>query len=150
MPEVSLERGEPNVDSQPDPSEPLPTPPVIEQSYIEDSALRPPVHRTPTRFPLLVRPLANPTGKSLNVSAAKVFALSAPRPDYPYEARRQKITGEGVALLTIDPRNGEVINITMSKSTGIRFSITQPGLDSAAGALNQEPFRRLPARSRSA
>jgi TonB family protein len=52
------------------------------------------------------------------VSDAKVFALSAPRPDYPYEARRQKITGDGIALLTIDPSSGDVIQITMAKSTG--------------------------------
>ena len=128
VPEVSLERGEPNVDPQPDPPEPLPTPPVIEQSYIADTASPPPVHRTPTKLAPLVRQWTNRSGKSVNVAEAKVFALSAPRPEYPYEARRQKITGEGVALLTIDPSNGEVINITMSKSTG------NPLLDNAARA----------------
>jgi protein TonB len=127
-PEVFLERGEPNADPPPDPPEALPTPPVIDQSYIADTVSPPPVHRTPTKLAPLVRPRTNRSARSLNVAEAKVFALSAPRPEYPYEARRQKITGEGVVLLTIDPSNGEVINGTMSKSTG------NPLLDNAARA----------------
>ena len=57
----------------------------------------------------------------MNLSSAKVFALSAPRPQYPYEARRQKITGDGIALMTIDPSTGNVVDVTMSKSTGNVF-----------------------------
>lgn len=62
----------------------------------------------------------------MSLSSAKVFALSAPRPQYPYEARRQKITGDGIALMTIDPGTGNVVDVTMSKSTGNVF------LDNAA------------------
>jgi TonB family protein len=123
--EVSLEGGEPNVDPL-DLSEPLPSPPVIDQSYIEDPATSPPVRRTPTEFSRVVRPRTTTTGKSVNVSEAKALALSAPRPEYPYEARRQKITGDGIALLTIDPDSGEVIYVSMSRSTG------NPLLDNAA------------------
>jgi TonB family protein len=123
--EVSLEGGEPNVDPL-DLSEPLPTPPVIDQSYIEDSATPPPVRRTPTKSAPVVRPRTTATGKSVNVSEAKALALSAPRPEYPYEARRQKITGDGIALLAIDPGSGEVIHVSMSRSTG------NPLLDNAA------------------
>jgi TonB family protein len=127
-PEFSFEAPEPNLDPQTDPPEPLPTPPVIEQTYLQEASTPPPVHRTPTKFVPSVRPRTYTTGKSVNVSEAKVFALSAPRPEYPYEARRQKITGDGIALLTIDPSSGDVIHITMSKSTG------NPLLDSAACA----------------
>jgi len=123
--EVSLESGEPNVDPL-DLSEPLPTPPVIDQSYIEDSATPPPVRRAPTKSAPVVRPRTTATGNSVNVSEAKALALSAPRPEYPYEARRQKITGDGIALLTIDPGSGEVIHVSMSRSTG------NPLLDNAA------------------
>jgi protein TonB len=125
-PEVTLDPAEPEIRPQPDLPEPLSTPPVIDESYIEPAATPPPVRRTPTRFPPLVRPGSNNTGKSVNVSEAKVFALSAPRPEYPYEARRQKLTGDGIAVLTIDQNTGEVIRITMSKSTG------NPLLDDAA------------------
>ena len=125
-PEVTLDPAEPEIRPQPDLPEPLPTLPVIDQSYIEETATPPPVHRTPTKFAPLVRPRTNTTGKSVNVSDAKVFALSAPRPEYPYQARRQKITGDGIAILTIDQNSGDVIHVTMSKSTG------NPLLDDAA------------------
>jgi TonB family protein len=117
-PEVTLDPAEPEIRPQPDLPEPLPTPPVIDESYIEPTATPPPVHRTPTKFAPLVRPRTHATGKSVNVSEATVFALSAPRPEYPYEARRQKITGDGIAVLTIDQNTGDVIRVTISKSTG--------------------------------
>ena len=126
VPELTFDPAEPEIRPQPDLPEPLRTPPVIDQHYIEETATPPPVHRTPTKFAPLVRPRTNATGKSVNVSEAKVFAVSAPRPEYPYEARRQKITGDGIAILTIDHSSGDVIHITMSKSTG------NPLLDDAA------------------
>jgi TonB family protein len=125
-PVLTFDLGEPNVDPQPDLPESLPTPPFIDESYIQETATPPPGHRTPTKFTPPVRPRTNTTGKSVNVSEAKVFALSAPRPEYPYEARRQKIAGDGIALLTIDQNSGDVVHITMSKSTG------NPLLDDAA------------------
>jgi periplasmic protein TonB len=109
---------EPEIRPQPDLPEPLPAPPVIDGTYLEPASTPPPLNRPPTKFSTFVRPRPNPTGKSVNVSAAKIFALSAPRPEYPYEARRQKITGDGIALLTIDQNSGDVIQVTMSKSTG--------------------------------
>jgi TonB family protein len=62
----------------------------------------------------------------MSLSSAKVFALSAPRPEYPYEARRQKITGDGIAVIRIDPGSGSVTDVSMAKSTGSVF------LDNAA------------------
>jgi TonB family protein len=59
-------------------------------------------------------------------SSAKVFAVSAPRPEYPYEARRQKITGQGVVALRVDATTGAVTGVTLQKSTGNAF------LDNAA------------------
>src|SRR5438552_2779640 len=40
------------------------------------------------------------------VGNAKAFVLSAPRPDYPYEARSRHITGSGVAVISVDPNSG--------------------------------------------
>ncbi len=45
-------------------------------------------------------------------------AINAPRPSYPYEARRQKITGTGVAIMTVDRLSGRVVSVRMSESTG--------------------------------
>jgi TonB family protein len=42
----------------------------------------------------------------------------APGPVYPYEARRQRVTGSGVALLTIDRTFGTVTDILMTQSCG--------------------------------
>jgi TonB family protein len=62
----------------------------------------------------------------MNVSTARVFAVSAPRPEYPYEARRQKITGDGIVVMNVDPVSGSVTSVSMSKTTGSAF------LDNAA------------------
>jgi protein TonB len=52
------------------------------------------------------------------MSSAKVLALSAPRPEYPYEARRQRLTGSGVAVLLVDPASGSVTSVSIARSTG--------------------------------
>ena len=62
----------------------------------------------------------------MNLSRAKAFAISAPRPEYPYEARRQKLTGDGVVSMNVDPVTGNVTSVSMSKTTG------SPFLDNAA------------------
>ena len=54
----------------------------------------------------------------LSGSAAKAFAVAAPRPDYPYEARSRKITGSGVCVLTVDTDSGAVTDATMEQSIG--------------------------------
>jgi protein TonB len=42
----------------------------------------------------------------------------APPPVYPYEARRQRVTGSGVALLTVDQTSGTVTDVLMTQSCG--------------------------------
>jgi protein TonB len=69
---------------------------------------------------------SNTSPGSLSLSSAKIAALSAPRPEYPYEARRQKITGSGIVAMTVDPATGRVTDVTMWQSTG------SPYLDNAA------------------
>ena len=49
---------------------------------------------------------------------AKPFTVSAPRPEYPYQARRDHITGSGAVSLEVDPLTGSVINARMIESTG--------------------------------
>ena len=46
------------------------------------------------------------------------FALSAPRPEYPYEARSHHIMGSGVANLTVLPTSGVVVAAKMEQSIG--------------------------------
>ena len=52
------------------------------------------------------------------VGNAKAFALSAPRPDYPYEARSRRITGSGVAVISVDPNSGLAVDAMMEQSIG--------------------------------
>src|SRR3954447_6726585 len=125
-PEIFVDLGDPIQDPEPELSEPLPTPPATDEFYVEDTATPPPVRRQTTRATPLVRPRTNALPGPLNLSAAKVLALNAPRPEYPYEARRQRITGDGVAAMSVDPGSGRVTGVTMAKSTGNLF------LDNAA------------------
>ena len=67
----------------------------------------------------IVRPNAPepPPATLTSLSAAKAVAISAPLPDYPYEARRAHITSNGVCLITVDTTSGNVTSATMTKST---------------------------------
>jgi protein TonB len=51
----------------------------------------------------------------------KATVAYAPRPVYPYEARRQRVTGSGVALLAIDQTSGTVTDLLMAQSCGNAF-----------------------------
>src|SRR4051794_7833024 len=44
--------------------------------------------------------------------------ISGARPEYPYEARRDHITGRGVGMMKIDPATGNVTSCEMVQSTG--------------------------------
>jgi TonB family protein len=54
---------------------------------------------------------------ALSHSEAKALAIFAPQPEYPAEARRHHITGNGVCMLTIDA-SGNVTDATMVQSIG--------------------------------
>jgi len=125
-PEIILEPMQPNIEPQPELSEPVPTPPVVEQSFPEEMATTPPIHHLRSKVIPVIKPRENMRPGTFNLSSAKVFALSAPRPEYPYEARRQRITGDGVVILSVDPTNGTVMDASVAKSTGNQF------LDNAA------------------
>ena len=116
------------------PELPLPAPPAPPETTFVDEHVTPAPIRRPTDKRLVPIVKANSPGaaRATTMSAAKVFVLSAPRPDYPYEARRRQQTGSGVAVLTVDPANGYVTDVSMSQTTG------SPVLDSATIAA----FRR--------
>jgi len=75
-------------------------------------------------FPLLVF-------MAFGVTAVKAAKKEAParadlrpvlvsgfRPEYPYEARRNHITGRGIVVMKIDPATGNVASCEMAQSTG--------------------------------
>jgi len=61
---------------------------------------------------------SSPVVTSLSLPAAQAMAVSAPLPEYPYQAKRAKITGNGVCIMTIDTASGKVTDAMMAQSTG--------------------------------
>jgi TonB family protein len=55
---------------------------------------------------------------SVSMSAAKAIAVSAPLPEFPYQAMRANITGSGVCVMSVDTASGKVISAMMAQSTG--------------------------------
>jgi TonB family protein len=92
----------------------------------EERSTPPPIRRPTTRLATPLVKARNTTIGSQGSSSARVSALAAPRLEYPYEARRQRITGSGIAVLTVDPVSGSVTSVMMEASTG------SPVLDNAA------------------
>jgi periplasmic protein TonB len=102
----------------PDTAAPTPNRDAIDQSFVDENPTPPSFRRQDNRLVVPRARARNGSRGSLTFSSAKVLALSAPRPEYPYEARRQKITGDGIVVLTVDPVTGNVIDVSMWKSTG--------------------------------
>ena len=48
------------------------------------------------------------------------MAVSAPLPEYPYEAKHANVTGNGVCVMTVDAASGKVTDAMMAQSTGNR------------------------------
>lgn len=117
-PDIDVESGqepappasEPNL-----PDIPLPVTPADESLYQEEMVPLPPVRSHPRSTPLVGPPV--PRSGSTSLASTRAFAVHAPRLEYPYEARRGRITGTGVAVLTIDP-SGRVSDVAISQSTG--------------------------------
>jgi protein TonB len=124
--EITFEPIEPVPDPAIHPPDPSPAPPVTEQSFPEERSSPPPLRKQHTTAAPIVRARASTNPGSMPFSSAKVLAVNAPRPEYPYEARRQKITGDGLVVMTVDPADGNVTSVSMSKTTG------SPFLDNAA------------------
>lgn len=119
-PIVTIETpNEPAPEETPPPEDiPLLVPPTpIEDSLFTEATPPPILRKSPARAPILRKTNPGPA-VPVSVGAAKVAALNAPRPDYPYEARRQHATGSGVAVLYIDQATGVVTSVSMTQSTG--------------------------------
>jgi hypothetical protein len=86
---------------------------------VEPATASPPEQRSPdqetfpeeNRTPTPIRPHKKTELASVLRAATTAFGsvktlvMYAPRPVYPYEARRQRVVGSGIVLLTVDPRS---------------------------------------------
>ncbi len=94
-------------------------PPPLEQIHpdqdrFQEENLTPP----PIRAHRKARPPSLIGGTTASLRSVKAKVAYAPRPVYPYEARRQRVTGSGIALLTVDQTSGTVIDVRMAQSCG--------------------------------
>ena len=95
-------------------------PPPLEQihpdqdSFQEKNLTPPPIRAHRKARPPSV--IGGTTTASLR--SVKATVAYAPRPVYPYEARRQRVTGSGIALLTVDQTSGTVTDVRMAQSCG--------------------------------
>ena len=97
-----------------------PSPPSLEIKAEPVEETTPPPRR-PKRLktaPVTPSQVAGPA--TMSISSAKALAIYTPPPDYPSEARSQRITGSGVCVVSVDPRNGRVTEASMAQSTGDR------------------------------
>ena len=124
-PELTFEPSLPE-DSTPPPDTVEPTPNQITADSLFTDTTPPPIRRQDNKRATPIVKVRNTSPGSMSLSSAKVIALSAPRPEYPYEARRQRITGSGVVSMAVDPATGMVTEVSMWQSTG------SPYLDNAA------------------
>jgi TonB family protein len=108
-----------------------------DETFKEDNPAPPPIHsRKIKAVAPVLRGATGGTPSSATFNSLRVLALSAPRPEYPYEARRRQTMGSGTAVLTINPTGGNVIDVRMSQSTG------SPILDNATvSTLRRWRFR---------
>jgi TonB family protein len=104
-------------------SPPDQVPPVTdEEAFPQENATPPPI-RLHKRTPVtpVVRSVGIGTGRAPHAGSVKALTMYAPRPVYPYEARRGGITGSGIAQLTVNPSVGNVIDARMAQTTGSVF-----------------------------
>jgi TonB family protein len=87
-------------------------PPSVPSEFVE---IPPPPRPIPQRQRILPIRTVGQTGITPNPRA---YALSAPRPEYPYEARSRHITGSGVVVMAVDPATGFVDDVFMEQSIG--------------------------------
>jgi protein TonB len=109
---------------------PIPEPPPMPQEIPEfhEENTPPPKHQPNKPAAPIKAPqagISKPAG-TMSISGAKALAISAPRPEYPYEARSRHIMGSGVCVVTVDTASGSVSDATMAQSIG------NPILDNSA------------------
>jgi len=102
--------------------------PALEQSFTlptleemhpdQDSFLEEDHKPSPVRPRRKAQPASGVRGTTASLRSVKAMVAYAPRPVYPYEARRQRLTGSGVALLIVDPTSGNVTDVVMAQGCG--------------------------------
>ena len=97
----------------------LPEPVVDETEFSDENVTAPPPRpRKKVRITPIRRSIGTGMTAAIHGSSVKALTTYAPRPAYPYEARRGGITGSGIAQLTVNPEVGNVVDAHMAQTTG--------------------------------
>jgi TonB family protein len=128
---ATFEQQPPDPEPTPPPEEPdIPPPPPPQVNLPEFTEEQPTPPPQKPKNPKPVAPIAKPkpvgVAGPMSMSSAKALAVFGPRPEYPYEARRSKITGSGVCVISVDSSSGNATDASMAQSTG------NPILDNSA------------------
>src|SRR5205814_842974 len=89
--------------------------PPDQDAFPEENRVLPVRPHRKTVAAAVVRPSVKAAVASFGL--VKELAVYAPRAVYPYEARRQRVTGSGIALLMVAP-DGSVVDVRMVQSSG--------------------------------
>jgi periplasmic protein TonB len=114
---ITMEEAEP---TPPPEEEPPPPPPPDEPPEFVVQEPTPPPRPPSAPTPPPRKKVATSLGQvpsSANYVSAKANMLSAPRPAYPYEARRSHIVGSGKFLIHFDS-SGNATDVEVTQSTG--------------------------------
>src|ERR1700730_348897 len=111
------------IDTQPASAEEISPPeevlsPPPEDAFPQENSTPAPIHahrKTPISA---IRSTNLGIGRATHPGSVKSLTLYAPKPNYPYEARRGGTTGSGVVQLTVNVVAGNVIDARMTQSTG--------------------------------
>ena len=125
-PQIVIEekKAEPSADTAPAPQSQKVAPVTDQTSPAEESApVVVPVEKKPRpkkrpSAPVQPEVASIPEAVPLSLSVAQSMAISAPLPQYTYEARRRNLTGNGVCVVTVDAATGTVTEARMYQSTG--------------------------------
>jgi TonB family protein len=95
-------------------------PPPLEQIHPDEEIFRDENYAPPTaRAHRTIRATSLVRGTTTaSLRSVRVMLTYAPHPVYPYEARRQRLTGSGIALLSVDQTSGAVTDVVMKQSCG--------------------------------
>ena len=96
------------------------TPPPLEEIRPDQDVFREEnVPHPPVRAYRKARPPSFARGTATaSLRSVKAMVVYAPRPVYPYEARRERATGSGLAVITVDQNTGAVTDVRMMQSCG--------------------------------
>ena len=92
--------------------------PETTSDFPDESSVPTPQIRKPRRTSTLSQNSLGKVSGAVSISAAKAIAISAPRPEYPYEARSRHIMGSGICVMIVDTSSGYVSDVTVAESTG--------------------------------